>query len=327
LSTTSGDIEAFWSRLASAGAGQRRFVSLRIDDSGILNAHAALRSADRSPCLLFDMSFATDIGDVEFEVGGMRCARAASDLGQSLVLSLEDANRRDLFATLCADVIRYAASDPSPKAIQAVLTRLEAWRLFLRTIGGGMNRSEIIGLMGELRILHDLLSDGAHLLPSWCAPDNGLHDFAHLGHALEVKTTLGPGTRVVISGLDQLDDSGLAQLDLVHVRLYESPQGECVDNLIDSISAMLPDVGARQQFSNALLRRGLSPDDRRARSGLHVSLHEIIAYHVKEGIPRILRPDVPPAITDVSYRIELGQLASSAKPWTATKASFIGRGQ
>lgn len=326
MSVSPTDLEALWARLAGAGAGQRRFVSLRIDAVGMLDVHAALRTADHSPCLLFDMHDGLTV-DIEFEVGGMRSARTATDTGQSLVLSLEDASRRDLFATLGADVIGYAANELGGQALPAVLTRLDAWRLFLRSIRDGMSRNEIIGLIGELRILYDLLVEDPALLPAWKAPNEGIHDFEHLGHALEVKATVGPGSRVKISQLDQLDDGGLDRLDLVHVRLYETPQGECVDDLVERISAVLPDGKMKRQFSNALLRRGLSPDDRRARSGFRTSLHQAIAYHIDAGIPRILRGDVPPAVTDVSYALDLGQLTSSAEPWSSVRASLAQRGR
>lgn len=326
MSATSGDLEVLWSRLATTGKVDRRFVSLRIDDAGMLDVHAALRTADRGPCLLFDLRDATSIGDIEFEVGGMRCARAPAEIGQSVVLSLEDAARRDLFATLCADVIGYAANESRPQALAAVLTRLDAWRLFLRSIGDGMSRSEIIGLIGELRVLHDLLAENTALLPTWRAPDDGIHDFEHLGHAVEVKSTVGPGSRVTISRFDQLDDAGLDRLDLVHVRLHETPQGECVDDLVAAILTMLPDMEARRHFSNALLRRGLSPDDRHARSGLRVSPYETAAYHVGASMPRIVRAEVPAAITEVSYALDLTHLTSFAEPWRSVMISFAERG-
>jgi hypothetical protein len=326
VSVTPADLGALWVRLAEAGTGQLRFVSLRIKGTGLLDVHAALRTADNSPCLLFDTRENLS-ADIEFEVGGMRCTRVPTDAGQSLVLSLEDASRRDLFAALGTDVIGYAANESGAGALPAVLTRLNAWRLFLRSTSDGMSRSEIIGLIGELRILHDLLVEDAALLSAWRAPDDGIHDFEHFGHALEVKATVGPGAHVTISRLDQLDDCGLDRLDLVHVRLYETPQGECVDDLVERISAMLLDGEARRQFSNALLRRGLSPDDRRARSGLRTSQHQAVAYRVEAGAPRILRGNVPPAITDVSYVLDLGQLTSSAALWPSVRTSLAQRGK
>lgn len=325
MTTSSQDLETLWSRLAAAGTGQRRFVSIRIEDAGTLDVHAAMRGADRSPCLLFDIPDPSGVGDVDFEVGGMRCARAATDTGQSLALSLEDAAKRDLFATLCADIIGYAASVPSKPALSSVLTRLNAWRLFLRSLGAGMGRNEIVGLIGELQVLRQLLEQNDRSLPAWRAPDDGIHDFENVGHALEVKATLGPGSRVTISGLDQLDRAGLERLDLIHVRLYEFSQGDSVDDLVCSISEMLPDDDARRQFSNALLRRGLNPDDRRGRSSLRALTQQITAYRVDDGFPRIVRAGVPPGIADVTYSLNLGQLGSAVEPWPAVRTSFSAR--
>lgn len=324
MTLNQADLASLWSRLAGAGAGQRRFVSLRIDGTGTLDVHAALRTVDHSPCLLFDTPEGLP-NDVEFEVGGMRCARAATDTGHSLVLSLEAPERRDLFATVAADVIGHAASMPTAKSLPAVLARLGAWRLFLRSIGDGMTRSEVVGLIGELRVLDDLLAEDPSLLATWKAPDDGIHDFEHLGHALEVKTTTGPGSRVTISTLDQLDNGGLDGLDLVHVRLYETPQGESVDDLVERISTALPDAEARRQLSNALLRRGLGPDDRPARLGLRTSLQQIVAYRVGSGVPRIRRADVAAAIIDVNYVLDLGRLGSAAETWSSVKTAFARR--
>jgi putative PD-(D/E)XK family protein DUF4420 len=89
----------------------------------------------------------------------------------------------------------------------------------------------------------------------------------------------------------------------------------------------LPDAEARRQLSNALLRRGLSPDDRRARSGLRTSLQQMVAYHVDKDVPRIRRAQVASAILDVSYVLDLGQLGGAAEPWPSVKSQFGRRGR
>jgi len=325
MTASATDLEVFWSRLAASGAGLRRFVSIRIDDAGPLDVHAAIRSVDRSPCILFDLPDPNGIGELEFEVGGMRCARAAVDGGQSIVLSLEDGARRDLFATLAADLIAHAADVPVKAALGSVLVRLDAWRLFLRSVAGGMRRREIIGLIGELRVLRELVEATPGLLSSWQAPDDGIHDFENHGHALEVKATLGAGSRVMISRVDQLDDAGLEKLHLVHVRLYETAEGESIQDIAESIAGHLADDQMRRVLENALLRRGLSPDDRRARTGLRTALQQTAAYRVTEAFPRIIRSDVPPAIPEVSYAVELAGLVELASPWPDVRTAFIDR--
>lgn len=327
MNLAAGDLEALWNRLRSAGRGARRFVTLRIDGAEPLDAHAALRTADESPCLLFELSPGTATRNLEFEAGGMRCARSALEDGLCLVLSLEDDDKRDLFGTLCADVLVYAASEHATGWMEAVILRLEAWRAFLRSTGGNMTRSETIGLMGELHVLKALLEKKPSLLDTWRAPDDAIHDFEHLGLALEVKTTLGPGSRITIANLDQLDDAGLERLSLVHVRLYETPDGECLDDLTAAISSALSDAKSRRWFSSALLRRGLSPDDQRARAGIRAGVKQVHVHPVTQGFPRVLRGDVSSAIVDASYVIELSHFRSTAEPWAAVLDSFSTRRQ
>lgn len=315
MSVSLAQLEALWSRLEASGIGQRAYVSLRLDGTSALDVHAALRAPDRNPCLIFELPGPYAIGDVEFEVGGMRCARVTLDKGQGLMLSLEDTARRDIFSKVCVDVVDYALRAATGPTLSLVLTRLESWRQFLRSVGAGMSRGELVGLVGELQLLRQFVARSASTLSTWRAPEDGLHDFENVGHALEVKTTLGSGSRVHISKLDQLSDAGLERLDLVHVRLYESAQGETVDEIVEDIAAALATEEARQRFSDALLRRGLEPAARRSPE-LRTSLQHIAAFHVADGFPRILRQDVPPAISEATYVLEISHLGTPSEPWS-----------
>ena len=314
----------YWAELAGATGG-RQFVSRRIEEAAQLDVHAALRVLDGSPCLLFDLPDPGRVADAGFEVGGMRLARAAGEEGQLLVLSLEDRGRRDLFATLCADLLNFSAGTEAGQPFTVLLDRLEAWRLFLRSLASGMDRSEIIGLLGELYVLSTLLPDAPELLATWRAPDDGLHDFENAGHALEVKTTTGPGSRVRISTLDQLDVTGLDRLDLMHVRLVESPQGQTMDELIATIDGLLGSPAMRRDFSNGLLRRGLQPDDAAARTGVRSRLQQIVCYGIVDAFPRLTRAAVPAPIIDASYALDLSAVQGFAGPSSTTIDAYRSR--
>lgn len=139
-----------------------------------------------------------------------------------------------------------------------------------------------------------------------------------------MKTTLGPGSRVTISKLDQLNDAGLERLDLVHVRLYESAQGETVDEIVDNIEANLTGDEIRRQLSDALLRRGVNPTEPRP-SDLRASLQQINTFHVADGFPRILRQDVPTAVSEVTYTLDLSFLAPLSARWPEVSALYCQR--
>lgn len=321
--TSAQQLDDLWLRLASAG-GQRQYRSLRAPDTGALDVHVAIRAVDGARCLLFDLPVPGD-SDTGFEAGGLRLTRIALDDGVAFALLLEDAARSDLFTTICADVISFADAQDPARALRLVMERLEAWRQFLRSISGGMERHEAVGLTGELHVLEALLSRDPGFLPTWRAPDDGLQDFEHAGHAIEVKTSLGPGWRVTVSTLEQLDPVGLDRLDLIQVRLFETPTGDTLEALINRIVALLPDEGNRRAFSNAILQRGLAPDDRGARNGLRTALQQMTSYAVDDDFPRMRRTDIAGAIVDLRYVLDLAQLQASASPATATLDSFGGR--
>jgi hypothetical protein len=262
-----------------------------------------------------------------FELGGMRLSTTADQSGPFLVLSLEDESRRDLFSTICADVVSAAAQIGTTDPLNQFVARLIAWRQFLRERRIGLSRLETIGLIGELIVLEELLAASPDSLSAWQAPDDGLHDFQRYGQALEVKTGLGPSSSITISKLDQLDAAGLRQLELLHVRLVEAPGGRCLRDIVTAIDNMLPNEASRRAFANALLSRGLMPDDDAARLTPRIQQRSIDAYSVSEGFPRLLRENLPTAITEATYTLDVRSIAAFAADTTATLGAFMQGGR
>lgn len=300
-------LRSAWQELARESARSRAYRSRRLSDQLQLDAHAALRAVDDAPCLVIE---GTAPADAHFEVGGMRLGVVRDDRGPLLVLSLEDAGQIDLFTTVCADAI--AASDGSNQALTVFLDRLDAWRRFLRERSSGLSRQETVGLIGELVVMSELISLDPAASTFWDAPD-GLHDFTREGHALEVKTSLGPSSQIRISTLDQLEITGLRRLDLLHVRLIESPYGTTLGTIISDIMARIGEPD-RRAFENALLRRGLTPQDTSARSTPRVEVRTIDAYRVPESFPRLARNSVPQAVTEAQYALDLRAVAPFITP-------------
>jgi Putative PD-(D/E)XK family member, (DUF4420) len=302
-------LRSAWTELARYPAQSRQFRTRRLSPELALNVYAGLRALDNAPCLLID---AEAPATALFEVGGMRLNAYAGENGPLLGLTLEDPARADLFATVCADAVAAAAGAAAEQSVPEFLARLEAWRRFLRERRAGLTRNEAVGLLGELFILERLVGSDPALLPTWAAPDDGLHDFVRLGHALEIKTSLGPANNLRVSALDQLDPAGLRRLDLVHLRLVEATQGRSLGTVARDIEAMLPDEASRRVFANALLRRGLSPDDLSARSTPVVEVRDMTGYSVTDNFPKLIRSNVPLAVSDAKYLLELRSIAGYA---------------
>jgi hypothetical protein len=313
-----------WRELALHAPCARRFRTRRLSSGLPLDAHAGLRAIDDAPCLVID---AQAPPDALFEVGGMRLAHAAGDDRSLLVLSLEDPARADLFTTVCADAVQTAAGVQRTEALESFLARLDAWRRFLRERRTGLTQNETVGLMGELVVLRHLLLANPQLLSTWCSPNDGLHDFAGGGHAIEIKSTIGPAAGLRISNLDQLETSGLRRLDLLHVRMVEGPDGECLDDMIQSIAKLLLPEAARRSFENALLRRGLMPDDATARSTPRALIRSLKAFPVDVSFPRLVRNSVPSAVIEAEYLLELRALDHLSVEADAVLSAFAGQQQ
>ncbi|MBZ9716844.1 PD-(D/E)XK motif protein [Mesorhizobium sp. AD1-1] len=309
-----------WDTLAKSPPVSRQYRSKLISTEVPLDVLAAMRATDNAPCLMLQTELSQD---ALFELGGMRLSLVPDTTGIFLVLSLEDSSRRDLFATICADVVSAAALANRADALDQFLARLDAWRQFLRDRRDGLSRSETVGLIGELIILGRILTSHANGLSTWQAPNDGLHDFVDEGHALEIKTGLGPSSTITISALDQLDVSGLSRLDLMHVRLIETPEGKPLRDFMSDVSARLPNDTGRRAFENALLSRGLMPDDNVARAVPKVQLRAIDSYQVQETFPRLVRANLPVAITDATYSLEVRAIAGFATDTALVLEAFV----
>jgi hypothetical protein len=315
-----------WKELAVHPAQTRRFRTLRLTPERALDAHAGLRAIDDAPCLIVDIDDPAPVAAAAFEVGGMRLSHALSDANHMLVLSLEDPARLDLFTTICGDVLHVTETARQRReATQAFLSRLDAWRQFLKEHRTGLGRSETVGLIGELTILQSLIGRSTSSLEDWQASFDRLHDFERAGHALEIKTTLGPATRLRISSLDQLDTAGLRRLNLVHVRLVETPDGTTLGGLIEAVMEMISTHEERRRLDNALLRRGLMPDDAAALAVPRVDVQSVSAFSVGSAFPRLLRSQVPAGVTDAEYMLELHALASHACDVNGVLDAFTGK--
>jgi hypothetical protein len=310
-----------WNELGQTAPVSRQYRSKLISKDVSLEIRAGMRAIDNAPCLMLQTALAPD---AIFELSGMRLSSVPDDTVPLLVLSLEDSSRCDLFSTICADVVAAAALADRNEALDQFLARLDAWRQFLRDRRDGLSRPETIGLIGELVVLERLLANDPYRLASWQSPVDGLHDFQSNGHALEVKAGLGPSSTITISRLDQLDTAGLRRLDLLHVRLIESPDGRSLRDIIAAVTDVLPDDFSRRNFENALLRRGLLPNDAAARAAPRVQPRTIDGYKVDGDFPRLARASLPQAITDAQYTLDIRALSQFAADTTEVLRLFQG---
>lgn len=316
------ELLAQWRELANFAPGDRLFRTRRLAGPLRLDIRVGLRENDGAPCLVVRLG---TLGEavVSFDTSGLRLSRATDPGGVLLVLSLEEPARRDMFAEICSDCIRSVLrgeDEGDADLLGVFVARLSAWRAFLRDQAGALSRNEIVGIIGELIILDQLLEADADAIGAWKAPYDSLHDFEQAGDHIEVKTSLGGAHQLHISTLDQLDDAGLSSLHIAHVRLVELPDGETLGGIASRIEGKLSGERARGALRNALLRRGLTPGAD-PEDGPRVRLVGIDFYAVGEEFPRLRRGGVALGIADAAYWIEVRALPA----FQADGATVVGR--
>ncbi len=221
---------------------------------------------------------------------------------------------RDVFLTLCRDVIAYSSFGQSQEeSVRRFFRRIGHWHLLMsRARTQAMDPHEIRGLIGELVILERLmLSIGAEAaIASWVSPDDHPQDFALENMILEIKTrSSGSRLHAQISSLEQLETGHLA-LFLVAIELVEA-QGEQARNLNEICAAVIEiakmhSLALEDRLEGMLLRRGYVRDDLYEVCRYRVS--GICGYSVGEGFPRILRSEVDSRVLKASYVLDLSSL-------------------
>jgi hypothetical protein len=229
-----------------------------------------------------------------------------------LAASLEATGFAAPFDALCLDLLQLSLQLPGPaEAMEAVARRMATWMAALRR-RAGLSDEEARGLIGELLSLRALVDrvGWEAAITAWQGPDRGLHDFSLGGAAWEIKTSAGPGSAVWINGLDQLDDTGLTGLVLVHVGLAEaaagSPLREVAAEARTEVARDAP--AALAELQRKLLAAGYTGTEAAGDTTYEVS--SISFYHVRDGFPRFRRADAPSGVDEVQYRLQTASIGT-----------------
>lgn len=224
-----------------------------------------------------------------------------------------------LFTKMASDLVllcNQMRQESGPEALSKVLSRIKAWQRFMsRERSPTLSPEEEIGLIGELAILRNLITDQLpehESVEAWIGPDDGLHDFRLGTGGIESKTTLSPtGFIAQIANLDQLDDALFRPLYVGAVRLQQSDKGNTLPEFIDSLLSAISDTEAKELLESKLAAAGYLGVTRSHYSRRFV-IRELTYRLVTETTPRLVRSNVPTAILDVRYRINLDHFPTAA---------------
>lgn len=230
---------------------------------------------------------------------------------QFTIFLMED-SLEDVFILFLEDVISsLALVTNESEALVSIHARVNHWKdLFAKLSSETLPPERQRGLYGELLILKHLLTNSGNkqqILFAWQGPHGGNHDFVLNETALEVKTTKAGSPTLGISNEMQLDHSGWKALFISLVVLAEiKGGGATLSALIDELREELnDDLELVSLFLSKLELAGVPQDmlDSYDEIGYHV--RAIRHFHVTDGFPSIIPNDIPDAVSEVRYKVEI----------------------
>lgn len=281
-------------------------------------AHAAVSCLGSARSLMFDIPVAA--------LGKLQDLPATRGLAVSLVsplegvpasqrtlaVELEDPQFADIFAVFCTDLVEgISRCATAVDAIVLLFRRLDRWQEFLIAATDGLSQSAAIGLFGELWVLRNILVPlgGIGLLESWTGAQRAPQDFVVPGIcAIEVKTSQARAlSHVRIHGEQQLDDTGLACLFLVCLRVeHDADKGENLNKLVADLRSL---ASGTPEFSflleGLLIKAGWVKQHEHRHEHVRLRVAQQRSFRVDHHFPRLITAALDPGINEIEYQVEL----------------------
>ena len=254
---------------------------------------------------------------------------------QLLAFKLLDSNQRDIFQTLCEDIISAATQAESEAgAVSAALSRTWRWHHLLRGGRGTLlSPEEQKGLLGEMFVLERVLlprMEASSAVRAWRGPLGAPKDFEVARVAIEAKTRRGGATpSLSITSESQLDESGVDSLFLHVVELDEAPvegsQGVTLHDVAEQVRGRLHslDPGSTGILETRLSAAGYRMEDDYSRHRWLEGATRI--FLVSGDFPRITSGEIRSGVSNVRYSVSLADCEPFAISVTALDEALAGR--
>lgn len=231
-----------------------------------------------------------------------------------LMIQLLHPNSRDIFATLCENLIQSVIKlNTEQKISRTVVNQMEKWKtLFEKNNSTALTPAEQQGLFGELHFLQKFLArpdtNPCDILHSWVGVDKALRDFQGSNWSVEVKTTsTNNPQKVTINGERQLDETLLANLFLFHSSVEVSNgKGQTLCQKISEIRELLEcDAAALSLFNTKLFEAGYIDKHEPFYQDRFYQVRNENYYKIENDFPRIKENELRSGVSDVKYSIIL----------------------
>lgn len=238
-------------------------------------------------------------------------ANERTDHKYAICLSLTDNSLKEMFISLCWDLVDCSYNIPDDKSgVIRVINRFKKWqKLFEQERGSGMSTNQVKGLIGELTVLKDICIPKygtSASVEGWMGPLYSDRDFTLSDIWYEVKTVSLNKDTVIITSLDQLDISDEGMLIICRLERASDSEKNAVtlNSLVEEIEHI---IGADQRiltiFNNRLTFCGYKKDAEASEE--HYKSYGLEKYSVDDTFPRLRRSKLPKAITNGSFELSI----------------------
>lgn len=315
-------IDTIWEELEEDESFQTGLLYKRYSAKVKPDVFVALKAPEKLRCISFLISSSLNLDtnqlnkfrDIKLEV-----LNDGKNLNkQFLLILLLNAQHKDIFSTLCEDLI-YGVSEINDEniLIDKLTERLVKWHSLFEKLGHqGLSDDAQRGLFGELYFLRKYLSnysDYIKCINTWKGPEKAIQDFQYSNWAVEVKTTHGKNhQKIHISSERQLDDSIIPNIFLFHLSLdIRMGYGETLNFIIEDIFNLLSENSlATNLFKLKLIESGYFDIHKKLYDNIGYTIRQENIYSVIGDFPRITEKQISTGVGDVKYSIILTESES-----------------
>lgn len=325
-------IENIWLALESDNFSHSGLLYKRYSAEVFPDVFIAIKAPEKLRCIAFRISVGFSFDEDHWnKLKDIKIENLPDERDKSkkfLIILLLNKQHKDIFATLCEDLIFGIAEITSEHTlVEKLLERLAKWQSLFEKVGKrGLSDEEQRGLYGEIFFLRFFLNntlDKNYCLKSWLGPEKSIQDFQFSNWAVEVKTTHGNNhQKIYITSERQLDDSIIEKIFLYHLSLdVRIENGESLNALIDEVLISLKEnTIASNLFKLKLLESGYYETHRPLYEEIGYTIRQENIYHVSGHFPRIIESQIPRGVGDVKYSVVL----SESEEWRINQETLLG---
>lgn len=308
-------IEKIWQELETNKSLQSGLLYKRYSGNIQPDVYVALKAPENLRCIAAHVSssssFDVKIWDKFRDIKIQFLPDPKNTNKQFLIVLLLNSQHKDIFSTLCEELINKVADISEENIlVKELISRLEKWHLLFEKLGRqGLSEEAQRGLFGELYFLRKFLNrsvDKEFCINSWRGVEKAVQDFQFADWAVEVKTTHGKNQqKLYISNERQLDISIIPHIYLIHLSLeIREGFGESLNQIVLNLNNILSESPAAfSVFNLKLLEAGYFEhhSDYYEKTGYSIRQENI--YKVTNDFPKIIESMIPPGVGDVRYSL------------------------